>query len=344
MAVEAFLATRSQRAFIATKAIVVVVLVAVVFGKVAGSVGFANLYKTIPCYLALFALAAIFEVLMTLDALYMRNIIQLFGLLVFHLGLMIAAAVQVRETDLAFTLDPDCQAQADLCEFGVLNTIKPLLIISPCIIAVSWVSLCYFFKELYAEFGWAIFHVVGANPKMKQMYRHYQILICLLKFDFFAFTGVTMQLLIVVLQSNSREFGLTITAIPVVLILLILCGIAVQREVKWIMYISLALMLASLSYFFKLVRFYDPQFSAEYRSTRVTLTVFSIISFLLISTSFYYGLRCLLDFEKGLLDSKMHAIPRRRPGHSQKYSSDKNNDTSQEYQTGAPLTHRISIE
>src|SRR5882762_4694765 len=60
--------------------------------------------------------------------------------------------------------------------------------------------------------SWAIFHVVGANPKMKSlsisscineltsrsccllaMYQFYQVMICLLKFDFFSFTGVTMQ-------------------------------------------------------------------------------------------------------------------------------------------------------
>lgn len=40
------------------------------------------------------------------------------------------------------------------------------------------------------------------------------------------------QLLIVVLQRNSAEFGVTVAAIPIVLILLILCGLAVQREVK----------------------------------------------------------------------------------------------------------------
>ena len=56
------------------------------------------------------------------------------------------------------------------------------------------------------------------------------------------------QLLILVLQSDSAEFGITITAIPIVLLLLILCGWALQREVKWIMSISLVLMLASLTY------------------------------------------------------------------------------------------------
>jgi hypothetical protein len=84
------------------------------------------------------------------------------------------------------------------------------------------------------------------------MYQWYQIMLCLLKFDFFFFVGVTMQvrrlgfhcsasmlmsmslqLLIIVLAKNGAEFGVTISAIPVVLVLLALCGVAVQREIKW---------------------------------------------------------------------------------------------------------------
>lgn len=41
------------------------------------------------------------------------------------------------------------------------------------------------------------------------------------------------QLLILVLQTNSAEFGITVAAIPVVLFLLIGAGFAVQREIKW---------------------------------------------------------------------------------------------------------------
>lgn len=41
------------------------------------------------------------------------------------------------------------------------------------------------------------------------------------------------QLLILVLSRDSAEFGLTIAAIPIVLILLIGCGVAVQHEIKW---------------------------------------------------------------------------------------------------------------
>ncbi|KAG6890708.1 hypothetical protein C0995_005081 [Termitomyces sp. Mi166 len=180
---------------------------------------------------------------------------------------------------------------------------------------------------------------------MAAMYQWYQIMICLLKFDFFCFTGVTMQLLIVVLQKNSAEFGVTIAAIPVVLILLILCGIAVQREIKWIMSISLVMMLAALSYLYKLVRFYEPSSRDQYETTRATLTTFTIVAFLLLFATFAVGLRCFADFNKGLLSSKVNAMPT-RPSKIHSAESKMNNMSQQTsfYAAGAPVAPRISIE
>ena len=47
------------------------------------------------------------------------------------------------------------------------------------------------------------------------------------------FSRNSAQLLILVINPNSVEFGLTIAAIPVVLVLLTTCGVAVKREIKW---------------------------------------------------------------------------------------------------------------
>ena len=63
---------------------------------------------------------------------------------------------------------------------------RPLLIAAPCVIAAAWLSLLWWTKVLFGEFGcvtgslrldidfsqllfdsWAIFHIVGANPAMK---------------------------------------------------------------------------------------------------------------------------------------------------------------------------------
>ncbi|KAF9069648.1 hypothetical protein BDP27DRAFT_1325125 [Rhodocollybia butyracea] len=299
---EPLLATRAQKAFIGTlafQAIVVLVMVAITFKKVELDVPLrATPYKTIPCYLALFALAEVFEMFMAIDALRLRNVIQLFGILFFHLALIVSAALQVHQTrdailDVNSTLlgytvncsnatDPHFLINCDV-PGSLWQSVLPFLVVTPCVIAAAWLVLLFWVKELYGEFGWAIFHVVGANPKTKTMYQYYQVEICLLKFDFFFFIGVTMQLLIVVLATNSAEFGLTIAAIPIVLGLIVGAAMAVQREIKWLMSISLVVMLAAETYFiYKLVRFYEPSSQQAYATTRATLTVFTIIAFLLL--------------------------------------------------------------
>ncbi|KAI9446473.1 hypothetical protein H4582DRAFT_2108132 [Lactarius indigo] len=318
MAVDPFLGTRAQRLFIATKAIAVLAIISIVF------------HLTIPCYLALFVLAEIFELLMAFDALRLRNVIQLAGILVFHAALVVFAAIQIHETKAALT----CGGSGTL-----YRKVEHFLIAVPCIIAAAWLVMIFFVRALYYEFGWAIFRIVGANPTMKTMYQYYQVLLCLLKFDFFAFTGVTIQLLIVVLSKNSAEFGLTIAAIPVVLLLLFGCGIAVKRELKWLMAFSLFLMLASETYFYKLVRFYEPSSEGQYETTRATLTVFTIVAILLLLATFAVGLKCFSDFEKGLYDSKTSDTLLLKPKRASPNSPGEKPDSF-----GQPLEPRISIE
>ncbi|KAK7693558.1 hypothetical protein QCA50_003127 [Cerrena zonata] len=350
MALEPLLSTRAQRAFMLTlilQGVVVLTMVAVVFAFVAEHVEFTGIYKTIPCYLALFALAEIFELLMAFDALRLRNIVQLIGIFIFHGALIVFAALQIHETRTALVT-----GGTDYWNSGGPNSlwtkVLPFLIVVPCIIAASWIAMGWWIRELYFEFGWAIFHVVGANPAFKTMFQYYQVMICLLKFDFFCFTGVTIQLLILVLQTSSAEFGITVAAIPIVLVLLGFCGWAVKREVKWLMSISLALMLAAESYFYKLVRFYQPESTNEYATTRATLTVFTIVAFILLFATFAVGLRCFADFDKGLLSSKLHAVTGSKQSYSSPLPSPGEQPSSSmrqtSYNAGSQLGPRISIE
>lgn len=321
-------------------------MVALTFGIVQADAGstFTELgYKTLPCYLALFILAEIFELIMAFDALRLRNIIQLMGIVLFHGALIVFSALQVHETHVAiFNCQPKCVSDPN----HVWNKVQNILIVAPCIVAASWFFLMFWIKQLYAEFGWVIFHVVGANPKLKSMYQFYQIFICLLKFDFFCFVGVTMQLLIVILNKNSAEFGVTVAAIPIVLLLLAGCARAVKHEVKLLMIFSLALMLPSMSYFlYKLDRFYAPSSAQEYVSTRATLTVFTVVAFLLLLASLAIGIKCFRDFDKGLHESKTHDLGR----NSQYLPTPKTPGGMTERQSsyfpgGAPLQPQISIE
>jgi len=351
MPVEPFLGTRAQRFFIGAiciQAIAVLAIISIVFHFVDEHVDLGHVYyKTIPCYLALFVLAEIFELLMAFDALRLRNVIQLIGILIFHAALIFFAALQIHETKAALVRLPNCDGTTDYVECGGHGTlyrkVEHLLIAAPITIGVAWVILIFFVRALYDEFGWAIFRVVGANRAKKTMYQFYQVLVCLLKFDFFAFTGVTIQLLILVLSKNSAEFGVTIIAIPVVLVLLIGCGFAVQREIKSLMVFSLFLMLASETYFiYKLVRFYEPSSESQYQTTRATLTLFTIVSMLLLLTTFGFGLKCFADFGKDLYDCKNSDTLLQKRKIPVSIEDGEKPDSS--HSGGYPLEQRLSIE
>ncbi|KZV93388.1 hypothetical protein EXIGLDRAFT_768159 [Exidia glandulosa HHB12029] len=350
MAGEKFLGSNAQRIFLATVLIqagVVLAMVGTAFGLVEGSNVDIDTpkYKTLPCYLALFALAEVFELVIAVDALRLRNSLQLLAILEFHTALVVFSALQIGQTKSALVSKPDADCY-DVCggPHSLWASVQKLLIVVPVALGVSLIGMILTVRALYAEFGWAVFHAIGADPRMRTMYRYYQIMICLLKFDFFCFTGVTMQLLILVLSRNSAEFALTILAIPIVLVLLVMCGIAVQREIKWLMICSLILMAAAETYFvYKFIRLFLPSSRDRYITTRGTLAFFLIVAFLLLITSFFIGIICFKDFDKGL------RAPKVQEGSSKPKLGAVNGSTpmgerQSSYMGGSALGPRMSIE
>ncbi|KAF9505985.1 hypothetical protein BS47DRAFT_1399891 [Hydnum rufescens UP504] len=358
------LGTRAQRGFLGTvvlQGIVVLTMTGISFGKVAAHVntGSNRLFRTLPCYFALFILAQLFHIILTFDALNLRNIIQVVGLLIFQACLTIYGGIQIQETRTALVQTPgaDCATNYVTCSGpgSLWAAIEPFQIVVPIICGLALGVMIYFTWKLYQEFGWAVFRMVGADPELKDMFRYYQIMIVLLKFDYFAFTGLTMQLLILVLADRSAQFALTIAAIPIVLILLTACGYAVGQEIKWLMQISLTLMLASEAYFiYKFSRLFASGSRHQYDSTRKSLGVFIVASFFLLLATFCVGIKCYLDFDKGLKSSKIrepNSLPRwrrdamRESKSAHPMSPGPSPDVRATYYTaGEPLRERISIE
>ncbi|KAH7107849.1 hypothetical protein BKA62DRAFT_825282 [Auriculariales sp. MPI-PUGE-AT-0066] len=349
MAVDGFLKSNAQRIFLG----VVVLQAGVVLGMVGSAYGIVssnvtvnidtNSFKTLPCYLALFALAELFELFIAVDSLRLRNSLQLIAILEFHVALLVFAALQIHQTRTAM-----CGGEYyfELClrEDAPWKQVQRLLIVVPIVLGVSLVAMCFSVRALYAEFGWAVFHAIGADPRMRSMYRYYQIMICLLKFDFFCFTGVTMQLLILVLSHNAVEFILTILAIPIVLLLLIMCGIAVQRELKPLMVASLFLMAAAETYFvYKFLRLFLPSSRQDYGSTRTALAFFLIVAFILLLLTFFFGIICFKDFDQGLKTPKVQEGAS-KPKYTVNAEGTPMHEQQGNYVGGQPLGPRMSIE
>lgn len=270
--------------------------------------------RAIDTYLSLFIFGFLYQIALTWDALRLKNTIQVIGLCLYNVGLMIYAAVQTDQIQDAVS---PSDGQASPINIDLWNVLKPYLIAVPCVIALGTVMMSVVAWKLYDEFSWSIYKHISADLSMKRRYLVYQIYITLLKFDFFFFLSFTVQFLVVVVDIKDVEFGLTVAALPVTVIVLILAGYWTRRESILGMIFTIVLYFGAMAYFFfKLVRMYDDSTDsgrkrvATYIPARRGLTTFATITLLLLFATIGNAVWCTFNFDKGL---KNHLQKRQVP-------------------------------
>ena len=181
--------------------------------------------RTIPTFLTLYIFGFVYQVVLIWDALRLKNTIQIFGLVIYNIGLLIYGSVQmsqIRDAVVQLSQEKDI-------DMGIWFETKPFLIAIPCIIAFGTCLLAVGAWKLNDEFAWTIYKHISADLRLKRRYLTFQVYIALLKFDFFFFLGFTVQFVVIVNKTN-LEFALTIAAIPVTIVILFAAAWFTRKE------------------------------------------------------------------------------------------------------------------
>ncbi|OAV89113.1 hypothetical protein PTTG_07862 [Puccinia triticina 1-1 BBBD Race 1] len=300
---------------LALQSIAVISILSTTVAKIEKEIQFTNpQLRTISTYLAIFIIANIFLILMTIDLLLNKNVVQLIALCFFNTSMAVYGAVLPNQIQRALhnpggAVSWNGAREGTSCNmylscFGVqylYGEIAGWIIAIPVIGGIVSILMAYLTWLIYKEFGWEIFKLIGADLGLKRILQKKYLFHMLQKFALFFFIGLSLQFLMLASSMTPSERILTICALPFSLGVVMLGGFAVSKEIRWMMGIYYVCWTGATVYFiFKLIRLYDnDSISAAVRS----LTIFSVLTIALLFATGIVSIMCYQNFGKGLLEA-----------------------------------------
>ncbi|KAG9067311.1 hypothetical protein KI688_012094 [Linnemannia hyalina] len=261
-----------------------------------------NASRAIPAYLIVFVFAQLFQLVLAWDAVRGQNTIEMIGIVAFNMCCFAYSIFEITQTRKSLSESTryfEPEGSAELLNQSLVPLIGANVVVSglsQCV--VTWLAY-----QLFQEFGWKIYKKIGADPRMKRMYRAYQIYVVLIKMDFFFFVGFSIQFIYLSLtkDTDDPEYWLTIVVLPLTLPILYIAIYAVRHESRRWMTIFLFAMHGGVAYFvFKVVRMFVGNKIANYNGIKIFLTLFASLCLVTILATISNAAVCYRNFGKGL--------------------------------------------
>ena len=100
------------------------------------------------------------------------------------------------------------------------------------------------------------------------------------------------------------QFIITICAFPITLLFLVIAGVAVRRETRWLTWLIFFIELCGLAYFvFKLFRLFQPSQAFRYQTSQKTLAVFSALAIVMLLSTAVNTIICYSNYGEGLKEN-----------------------------------------
>jgi len=267
----------------------------------------ASNHERMSAYLTIFALAHVFQFIMAVDAVHARNTLQFLFLTAFNALFLLYAIIQIYEIQDTVTTST---------AGGITDIpVKTLTTIIPIVISIAEVAYIGLGWKIYNEFGWKVYKFLGADRRIKKMYANYQIYECLVKFDVFFSAGFSVQFIWLVLRTTDWEYYVTCAALPLSLVLLVEGHLAAKHENKLMMATFMSGCVSAMVYFvykFVKVLVLKNTDKSDYGPIWKSLTVFSVLTIILLFATFVFSIIVLRNFGRGLKEP----LNKKKSGHS----------------------------
>ncbi|CAI2165118.1 18349_t:CDS:2 [Funneliformis geosporum] len=264
-------------------------------------------------YHAIFITSLVFQVILCLDALIHKNIIQLKALIAFNILSLAYAAVQIyqhiileEEGTNEAIFSPDDETKFPTPEFTknyFIKKMRPIEYIIAGLVSGYSIFLGYLSYKLMGEFGWENYKLYSGDLQIRNALVSLTLLHTLIKLDAFFILSYALQLLPSKSIGYSDSIFETVSIFIGGFIIMSMAWYSVSKEMKYLLLFVINLSIFSSIYMvYRIVKILISR-SGEmdpYKFTRKLLLFTLITTFVLVCVTIYYAIISFKNMNRGV--------------------------------------------